>query len=132
MRIFARLLGFLAPYRKGVAWSFVLATAAIIATVAIPYLSGVVVDAIHNHQRHRLLGLALLVLAAGAIRLLVSAGRRLIAGRVSLGVEYDLRNLLFRQLQSLELAFFDQQQTGQLMSRASAAARTWRPRRARS
>jgi ATP-binding cassette subfamily B protein len=119
VRIFARLLGFLRPYRKGVIWSLVLATVAIVATVAIPYLSGVVVDAIHDHQRHRVVGLALIVLGAGAIRLVVSAARRLVAGRVSLGVEYDLRNLLFRQLQSLELAFFDQQQTGQLMSRAT-------------
>jgi ABC-type multidrug transport system fused ATPase/permease subunit len=119
VRIFARLLGFLRPYRKGVIWSLVLATVAIVATVAIPYLSGVVVDAIHDHHRHRVVGLALIVLAAGTIRLVVSAARRLVAGRVSLGVEYDLRNLLFRQLQSLELAFFDQQQTGQLMSRAT-------------
>jgi ABC-type multidrug transport system fused ATPase/permease subunit len=87
--------------------------------VAIPYLAGVVVDAIHDHRRGRLVGLALLVLAAGLIRLVVSAARRLVAGRVSLGVEYDLRNLLFGKLQSLELAFFDQQQTGQLMSRAT-------------
>jgi len=119
VRIFARLLGFLRPYRKGVIWSLVLATVAIVATVAIPYLSGVVVDAIHDHQRHRVVGLALIVLAAGTVRLVVSGARRLVAGRVSLGVEYDLRNLLFRQLQSLELAFFDQQQTGQLMSRAT-------------
>ena len=45
--------------------------------------------------------------------------RRLVAGRVSLGVEYDLRNRMYEHLQSLELAFFDQQQTGQLMSRAT-------------
>ena len=45
--------------------------------------------------------------------------RRLVAGRVSLGVEYDLRTLLSAQLQSLELAFFDRQQTGQLMSRVT-------------
>ena len=38
--------------------------------------------------------------------------RRLIAGRVSLGVEYDLRNRVYRHLQSLELGFFDRQQTG--------------------
>jgi ABC-type multidrug transport system fused ATPase/permease subunit len=97
----------------------VLATAAIVATVAIPYLSGVAVDAIHEHHRGKLVDLALLVVAAGLARLAVSAGRRLIAGRVSLGVEYDLRNLMFRHLQSLELAFFDGQQTGQLMSRAT-------------
>ena len=41
------------------------------------------------------------------------------AGTVSLGVEYDLRNRMYQHLQSLELAFFDGQQTGQLMSRAT-------------
>ena len=45
--------------------------------------------------------------------------RRLVAGRVSLGVEYDLRNRMYAHLQSLELGFFDGQQTGQLMSRAT-------------
>jgi ATP-binding cassette subfamily B protein len=119
VRAFARLLGFLRPYRRGVLWSGVLAALAMVATVAIPYLSGVAVDAIHDHRRGRLLELALLIAAAGIVRLALSAGRRLVAGRVSLGVEYDLRNLLFRQLQSLELAFFDHQQTGQLMSRVT-------------
>ena len=41
------------------------------------------------------------------------------AGQVSLGVEYDLRNRMYQHLQSLELSFFDSQQTGQLMSRAT-------------
>ena len=45
--------------------------------------------------------------------------RRVIAGRVSLGVEYDIRNRMYRHLQSLELGFFDRQQVGQLMSRAT-------------
>jgi ABC-type multidrug transport system fused ATPase/permease subunit len=38
---------------------------------------------------------------------------------VSLGVEYDLRNRMYQHLHSLELSFFDSQQTGQLMSRAT-------------
>jgi ATP-binding cassette subfamily B protein len=38
---------------------------------------------------------------------------------VSLGIEYDLRKLLYGHLQRLELGFFDRQQTGQLMSRAT-------------
>src|SRR3954468_16818489 len=49
----------------------------------------------------------------------MSVARRLVAGRVSLAIEFDLRNLMYRHLQSLELAFFDRQQTGQLMSRAT-------------
>jgi ATP-binding cassette subfamily B protein len=119
VRSFIRLLGFLRPYRSGVIWSGALAAGAIVATVAIPYITGVAVDAIHDHRSGRLLALALAIAGAGVLRLGLSAGRRLVAGRVSLGVEYDLRNLLFRQLQSLELAFFDHQQTGQLMSRAT-------------
>ena len=53
------------------------------------------------------------------LRLVFSVVRRLVAGRVSLGVEFDLRNRMYRHLQSLELGFFDSQQTGQLMSRAT-------------
>ncbi len=115
-----RLLGFLRPYRSGVIWSGVLAAFAMVATVAIPELSGQAIDAITSVHKHGALDtFALWVLAAGLIRLGLSAGRRLVAGRVSLGVEYDLRNLMFRQLQSFELAFFDRQQTGQLMSRVT-------------
>ena len=43
----------------------------------------------------------------------------MIAGRISLGIEFDLRELLYGHLQRLELGFFDRQQTGQLMSRAT-------------
>ena len=40
MSIFWRLLGFLRPYRAGAAWSLVLAALAMVATVAIPWLTG--------------------------------------------------------------------------------------------
>jgi ABC-type multidrug transport system fused ATPase/permease subunit len=43
----------------------------------------------------------------------------MISGRVSLGIEYDLRNRMYSHLQSLEMGFFDHAQTGQLMSRAT-------------
>jgi len=45
--------------------------------------------------------------------------RRVVAGRVSLAVEFDLRERFYAHLQRLELGFFDSQQTGQLMSRAT-------------
>src|SRR6266513_2507682 len=50
---------------------------------------------------------------------LLLVGRRLIAGKVSLAVEFDLRQVFYEHLQKLELAFYDSQQTGQLMSRAT-------------
>ena len=75
--------------------------------------------AARDHERQRLLVLAGLILAAVIVRWGLMYWRRLIAGRVSLGIEYDLRERLYGHLQRLELGFFDRQQTGQLMSRAT-------------
>jgi ABC-type multidrug transport system fused ATPase/permease subunit len=119
MPTFWRLLGFLRPYRKGVVWSFVLAFGALGSTVLIPYLTGVAINAIRAHHHHELTLLAIAITGAGLFRLVLSVFRRLVAGRVSLGVELDLRNRMYSQLQRLELSFFDRQQTGQLMSRAT-------------
>ncbi len=89
------------------------------ATVLIPYLTGRAIDAIGKGHRQDLLIWGIAIVVAGLARLALSATRRVVAGRVSLAVEVDLRNHLYGALQSLELAFFDRQQTGQLMSRAT-------------
>ena len=119
MPTFWRLTGFLRPYRRAVIWSFVLAGGALIGTVLIPYLTGVAINAIRSHHHRTLLMLAGAILLAGLVRLVFSVLRRLVAGRISLAVEVDLRETLYGQLQRLELGFFDRQQTGQLMSRAT-------------
>jgi len=97
----------------------VFAAGAIGATVLIPYLTGQAINTIRSHQRHTLTMWAIAIAVAGIARLGLSVARRLVAGRVSLGVELDLRNSLYAHLQRLELSFFDRQQTGQLMSRAT-------------
>jgi ABC-type multidrug transport system fused ATPase/permease subunit len=123
MSTFRRLLGFLRPYRRQVGWSFALAGGAMGMTVLIPWLTGKGINAIsrgaHTHHRGSLVTWVVLIGVAGLARLVLSVLRRLVAGRVSLGVELDLRNRLYGQLQRLELSFFDMQQTGQLMSRAT-------------
>src|SRR5256714_4554490 len=90
-----------------------------VATVATPLLTGNAVDAIGGDHRDKLELYAGLIAVAGVLRLVLTVGRRWIAGRGSLGIEYDLRTRFYAHLQSLELAFFDRQQTGQLMSRAT-------------
>jgi ABC-type multidrug transport system fused ATPase/permease subunit len=119
MLTFRRLLGFLRPYRKGVVWSFALAFGSIGFTVLIPALTGVAINAIRAGHKHDLVIWAGAIVVAGLGRLVLSVLRRIVAGRVSLGVELDLRNGLYGHLQRLELSFFDRQQTGQLMSRAT-------------
>jgi ABC-type multidrug transport system fused ATPase/permease subunit len=119
MATFVRLLGWLRPYRRGVVLSALLAAVAMVMTVAIPWLSGRAIDEVRDGDKPGLTSLALAILAAGVLRLALTVVRRLVAGRVSLGVEYDLRNGMYEHLQKLELGFFDRQQTGQLMSRAT-------------
>jgi ATP-binding cassette subfamily B protein len=133
MTTFYRLLGFLRPYRRGVLASAALACLAMVMTVLLPYLTGLAVEAIKHgvahahahelarraHDRHTLLVLALVICGAVLARWVLTYLRRLVAGRISLGIEYDLRETIYSHLQRLELGFFDRQQTGQLMSRAT-------------
>jgi ATP-binding cassette subfamily B protein len=133
MTTFYRLLGFLRPYKRGLSISWGLASLAMVMTVALPELTGHAVEAVRKgavhvdghatggraHDRHTLLVLALVILGVVLVRWGLTYWRRMIAGRVSLAVEYDLRERMYGQLQRLELGFFDHQQTGQLMSRAT-------------
>ncbi|HEV3035861.1 MAG TPA: ABC transporter ATP-binding protein [Solirubrobacteraceae bacterium] len=133
MTTFYRLLGFLSPYKRGLGISWALASLAMVMTVALPELTGRAVQAItkgatkvHGHpaaeranDRNTLLALSLVILGVVLARWGFMYWRRIVAGRVSLAVEYDLRERMYGQLQRLELGFFDHQQTGQLMSRAT-------------
>ncbi len=119
MSTFRRLLGFLRPYRRTVIASLVFAWAAMGMTILIPLLIGKAVNAINESNRDQILPLVLVIVGAGVLRLGLTFVRRIIAGKVSLAVEFDLRERVYRHLQTLELGFFDGQQTGQLMSRAT-------------
>jgi len=116
---FRRLLGFLRPYRRLWALSFVLALSAMLVTVASPWLVGQGIDRVRDGDRDGITVIAVAMGALGLGRLVLTILRRLVAGRVSLGVEQDLRDTLYGHLQRLELGFFDRWQTGQLMSRAT-------------
>jgi ATP-binding cassette subfamily B protein len=119
MRTYRRLMGFLRPYRRQLWGSLVFAWLAMGMTVLIPWLIGRAINAIENHDKPDLLPLAIVIVVAGILRLGLTMVRRVVAGKVSLAVEFDLRQRFYAHLQRLELGFFDSQQTGQLMSRAT-------------
>jgi ABC-type multidrug transport system fused ATPase/permease subunit len=110
---------FLRPYRAQLWGSLLFAWAAMGMTVLIPWLIGRAINAIEDGNKPDLLPLALAILGAAVLRLGLIVVRRVVAGKVSLGVEFDLRQTFYAHLQRLELGFFDGQQTGQLMSRAT-------------
>jgi ABC-type multidrug transport system fused ATPase/permease subunit len=119
MRTFRRLMGFMRPYRRQLWGSLAFAWAGIGMSVAIPLLIAQAVNAVERQDKPDLLPLSLAIVGAGVLRLGLTVVRRLVAGKVSLAVEFDLRQAFYAHLQRLDLGFFDSQQTGQLMSRAT-------------
>jgi ATP-binding cassette subfamily B protein len=117
---FRRLLGFLRPYKGSLVVSSLLAIGSQLAAIAITFLIRAAINGpITDQDTQGLWLLAGLVLAVGATKAVLMLGRRLIAGRQALGVEFDMRNALYAKLLRLSFGFFDRHQTGQLMSRAT-------------
>ena len=115
-----RLFGLVRPYRFDLLLSIALAIGAQLAGLAIPWLTGRIVDdAIRGEDTQQLWLLIGLILLAGALRCVLMVVRRFVAGRMAVTVEYDLRNRLYDHLQTLSFSFYDRNQTGQLMSRAT-------------
>ncbi|HTD79749.1 MAG TPA: ABC transporter ATP-binding protein [Chloroflexota bacterium] len=117
---FRRLLGFLGPYKYQAIVTALLAAGTQAAGLVIPYLTGRIIDAAQaGDSRRTIYGYALLIVVAGAVKAVMMFFRRWLAGRLSLAVEYDLRNRMYAHMQRLSYRFFDRHQTGQLLSRAT-------------
>ena len=118
---FVRLLGFLRPYRTGLAVSVVLAVGSQAAQVALIWVTGrsVIDRALIHRDAHRLWISVTVIVALGVVRAVLMLGRRILSGRQALDVEMDLRSGLYAHLVRLSFGFYDRHQTGQLMSRAT-------------
>lgn len=115
-----RLSPFLLAHRRDVALALGMAVAGQAVGATTPVISKVVIDdVITNHDRPLAPWLVLLVLA-GVFGFGASYVRRFVGGRVSLDVQFDLRNAVYERLQRLDFGSHDQLQTGQLVSRASS------------
>jgi ATP-binding cassette, subfamily B, bacterial len=117
---FARLLGFLKPYKVSLWISIILAVGSQAAAIALVWLTKHVIDTALRPRDTRALTLFVIaVVVVGLIRAVLMGGRRLISGRQALAVEMDMRQGLYAHLVRLSFGFYDRHQTGQLMSRAT-------------
>jgi ATP-binding cassette subfamily B protein len=117
---FARLLGFLRPYKLGLIVSILLAVGSQGAAIALIWVTKHVIDgALAPHDRHKLWVFVGAIVVLGVVRAVLMAARRLISGRQALEVEMDMRQGLYQHLVRLSFGFYDHHQTGQLMSRAT-------------
>ncbi len=121
MRILLRLIGFAQKYWIWLLLAFLSQTAAIVFGLAVPRILGEAIDTVVGHGEHSfLILLAALLLGATVLRSIFAYGYTYLSAVVSQKTSYDIRNALFDRLQQLSFAYYDDAQTGQLMSRATA------------
>src|SRR5205823_15062866 len=119
-RTFARLLGFLKPYRVSLVVSIILAAASQGAQIVVFWVTKHVIDdALAPHDAHKLWIFVWIIIGLGVAGAVFMSARRLISGRQALAVEMDMRQGLYSHLVRLSFGFYDRHQTGQLMSRAT-------------
>ena len=88
--------------------------------IVIPRMLGDGIDTVlGSGERNFIVIAAVVVIAAGLFRGVAMYGNRYFSEVVSQKVSYNIRNSLYDRLQRLSFQFHDQNQTGQLMSRAT-------------
>src|SRR4051812_36166908 len=120
-RTFARLLSFLRPYKRGLVISIFLAIGSQACQIALILVTGknVIDQALTNRDTHQLWLYVGAIVVLGFVSAVLMSGRRLISGKQALDVEMDLRQGLYSHFVRLSFGFYDRNQTGQLMSRAT-------------
>ena len=121
MRTLLRELSFLKKYWPRLLLVYTFLSGSVAFSLAAPWLVMQTVDVgLASGSLSVLISLGLMVVGAAALRGACAYGQTYLAEYLSQRVAYDLRNGIYNRLQSLSYAYHDRQQTGQLMSRATA------------
>lgn len=113
-----RLGGYALRRRTDLLLAFGAAAVTAVATASLPLVLRHVVDGVAGSTTTSLVPWILLLTGIGAVRFGGSFVRRYCSGRLSLGVQYDLRNDAFAALLRLDGAQQDDLRTGQVVSRS--------------
>ena len=121
MRVLVRLAGYAWRHKPRLLLAYLSMAGATVAAIAIPKMLGSAIDeAISSGIRQELLILGLAIVATSVLRGIFSYMQNYMSESLSQMAAFDLRNDFFRKLQSLSFGYHDQQQTGNLMSKATA------------
>jgi len=115
-----RLWPFLAVHRHDVMLALAASVVGQAANGLAPIVQKVVVDDGIVHHTRSVTPWLLLLGALALVTFGLAFVRRWVGGRVSLGVQHDLRTSIFDRLMRLDFAGHDKLRTGQLVSRASS------------
>ncbi len=116
-----RLRPYVRPHLRELAVVTAAALLGLVIGTLVPLVAKAVVDGpVAQHRRSGVLTLVGLGLLFGVIESGMATLRRFVLTNASLGLETTLRDALFAHLQRLPIAFHDQWQSGQLLSRATS------------
>jgi ATP-binding cassette subfamily B protein len=116
-----RYLPYMRPYAGLVVIFGLSQLGSLAASASIPKVIQFIIDGpIAHHQLGQLLPMAALLITIGLLEFVFIFLRRNYSGIASLRMETDLRNDFYAHLQGLQVAFHDNWQSGQLLSRAIA------------
>src|SRR6202789_1314055 len=114
----------LLPYLKRYRWSYAAGTVCVFLTngiwILFPLVIGRAADDLREGcTRHKLLFYACLLLAIAAFKGIFQFLTRWIVIGISREIEFDLRNDLFKHLESLSFSYYQRNRTGDIMARAT-------------
>jgi ATP-binding cassette subfamily B protein len=122
-----RFLPYLRPHARLMAIAVVGCLGSLTAATAIPLAIKAVIDGPIGHRDPgQLLPLGSLLVGLAAVELASNFLRRNFSWQAAVRMEYELRNDFYAHLQGLQVAFHDNWQSGQLLSRAVADIQTVR------
>jgi ATP-binding cassette subfamily B multidrug efflux pump len=123
-----RAIRYLGNQRRSAAIAYSALVIATLAQLAVPQLVQNMIDAVTQGvttalDRARgetlLINAALLIVLFAVLRGIFSFVQAFMAEKTSQGLAFDLRNAIFAKVQRLSFSYYDQNQTGQLMIRAT-------------
>ena len=121
MRVLLRLAGYAWRQRVFLGGAYLEMLASTVSLMFVPLLLGRAIDvALASGESSRLLLLAAGIMVVSGLRGLFGYAQTYLSEAVSQRAAFDIREDFFRKLQGLSFGFHDRQQTGNLMSKATA------------
>ena len=120
MRVAFRLMKYAFRHKWYLVGAYAAMIASTLSAMVVPRILGDAIDtALASGLQSRLLLLAAVIVLVSLLRGVFSYGQRYLSECLSQRSAYDLREDFFRKLQSMSFGFFDKEQTGNLMSKAT-------------
>lgn len=121
MSTFRKILRFLSPYKREAILASVLLALVVVMNLSIPRLIQVIIDeGVTEKDMTVILETSLLMIAASILSSTFMVGNTIFAVRASKGFEADLRESIFKKIQTFSFGNLDDFTTGQLLTRLTS------------